>query len=365
MLVSGTNWKNLPQEKKKIYIDEAENLRQEHMKRYPDYKYRPRRRKGLKKTAVNQTSHHEREPTMLYNRTTTCSSRYIDRRFPRSDSFSYNDLTKEQSEADFRRLSSSAPVTRLSMSPESNSPSSSDEYAHEGSSYCPSRRRDTLFEQVMIPTVAKGVFDYPHTSGNGLVTRIPVPKDSKMDLNANYCHTNSDMGRYCNAYFPGQQKNYNMSQNRSYNHMSTGQPQSYQETEFEKIDISDINPDDMDIYINPNNQSAVPKQAAVDLNVFVNQAHHAAHPDRIYTNNVHGRNENPTLVKSEYKYEENNSCSVPAMMRETELCRDIPSVCYEFDAQPMINAITNRYRPMFQAVTKLDDSSEGLQTELI
>lgn len=45
----GTNWKNLKPEDKQKYIDEAERLRQEHMKQYPNYKYRPRRKKTPKR----------------------------------------------------------------------------------------------------------------------------------------------------------------------------------------------------------------------------------------------------------------------------------------------------------------------------
>ena len=40
----GTWWKKLTEDQKRPYIDEAKKLRSLHMKQYPDYKYRPRRK---------------------------------------------------------------------------------------------------------------------------------------------------------------------------------------------------------------------------------------------------------------------------------------------------------------------------------
>lgn len=41
----GTQWKALSEDEKRPYIDEAKRLREAHMKKHPDYKYKPKRKK--------------------------------------------------------------------------------------------------------------------------------------------------------------------------------------------------------------------------------------------------------------------------------------------------------------------------------
>ncbi|KAM0727986.1 SOX domain-containing protein dichaete [Formica fusca] len=40
----GAEWKNLPQETKQVFIDKSNQLREEHKKQYPGYRYRPRKK---------------------------------------------------------------------------------------------------------------------------------------------------------------------------------------------------------------------------------------------------------------------------------------------------------------------------------
>uniref|UniRef100_A0A0N4U7F9 HMG box domain-containing protein n=1 Tax=Dracunculus medinensis TaxID=318479 RepID=A0A0N4U7F9_DRAME len=57
----GKQWKDLPEEQKQPFIQEAERLRQLHMKEYPDYKYKPK--KKPKKGTENATNTQITGPT--------------------------------------------------------------------------------------------------------------------------------------------------------------------------------------------------------------------------------------------------------------------------------------------------------------
>lgn len=61
LCLTGRKWKSLAPHERQEFIEEAERLRVLHMKNYPDYKYRPRRKKGRKRvdsiSAMNITRH--------------------------------------------------------------------------------------------------------------------------------------------------------------------------------------------------------------------------------------------------------------------------------------------------------------------
>ena len=49
----GNEWKNMPDDKKNYYVEEAKKLRAEHMLQNPDYKYKPRRRRNAVTNGAN------------------------------------------------------------------------------------------------------------------------------------------------------------------------------------------------------------------------------------------------------------------------------------------------------------------------
>lgn len=319
----GNKWKNLPTEEKKLYIDEAERIRQEHMKQYPDYKYRPRRRKPSKKSNNNLNSPIQQD---RFDRSSSCSPQY--RRFPRSNSFSFDNFTKAQSENDCRRLTSSAPLnTRLSVSPESNPPSSPEEAMHDNNTYYfehSNNMRPYNFHQT---TVSLENCRLSEHSVSGFVSKIPGQVKKEIDLNANYCDSIGRTTKFqgYSLQYPPQYSTITM-QGSSYN-TKVDQSGSY-EPEVD-IDVSDISPEDMDIYINPNSRH---HEDSSQFNQTAKEHSHSMHASKESVNGFQMPNEHkiPTV-----------ECNVPAVMQEIEHCRDIPSVCYEFDAQPIINALTH------------------------
>ena len=60
----GNRWKNLPEEEKRPWMEEAKRLRLLHEKEYPDYKYKPKKKPKISAstnpaaaTSANPSSH--------------------------------------------------------------------------------------------------------------------------------------------------------------------------------------------------------------------------------------------------------------------------------------------------------------------
>jgi len=63
----GKKWRSLPEAEKQEYIDEAERLRQLHLKEYPDYKYRPKKKAKYPPAAAKPTSEGSKRLRKLKN----------------------------------------------------------------------------------------------------------------------------------------------------------------------------------------------------------------------------------------------------------------------------------------------------------
>merc|ERR1719431_738632 len=63
----GKKWRNLPDEEKQPFIDEAEELRQLHLREYPDYKYKPKKKAKYSPPAAKPVSEGSKRLRKLKN----------------------------------------------------------------------------------------------------------------------------------------------------------------------------------------------------------------------------------------------------------------------------------------------------------
>ena len=56
--ILGQKWKSMSIKEKEPFINESKKLRMEHQQKYPNYKYRPKRRKTLKNTGIDSILNH-------------------------------------------------------------------------------------------------------------------------------------------------------------------------------------------------------------------------------------------------------------------------------------------------------------------
>ncbi|XP_055337196.1 transcription factor Sox-7-like [Paramacrobiotus metropolitanus] len=76
----GRQWKALTPSERQPFVEEAERLRVQHMQNYPDYKYRPRRKKGRKRAEPNYPStmvQRDENGFPINSRYTAANSRYL------------------------------------------------------------------------------------------------------------------------------------------------------------------------------------------------------------------------------------------------------------------------------------------------
>lgn len=74
----GAEWKNLPQETKQVFIDKSNQLREEHKKQHPEYRYRPRKKIQTILLKSAQESFYRGSPTnCISGHPSTMSLNYI------------------------------------------------------------------------------------------------------------------------------------------------------------------------------------------------------------------------------------------------------------------------------------------------
>lgn len=277
------------------------------MKQYPDYKYRPRRRKGQKKNSGSNPSNRDQmrsnNKSPLYGRN------------PRSNSFSFGDFSMTGGKIpDLKtRLSSSAPresayfspspmsmshsPPSLSMSPSSEAPSSPDDYTHDQELYYNHRHHSSTafashsYDQFGNYTTFSSGSCRPLVSASETLCAqaqsYSETKIVKLDSNANYCGAMARMDNtryqsYCtpstNYYYPNIEQCLNPlhSESRINNvhQQISGYPnlQDGSQPEIELIsgdDLSGIIPDELNIYLNPNTETG--EQTMPDISAFLKE----------------------------------------------------------------------------------------------
>lgn len=76
----GKKWRTLADEEKQPFIDEAENLRQLHLKEYPDYKYKPKKKAKYPPPPAKPASEVSKRLRKLKN---NCKTQFITKQQPR------------------------------------------------------------------------------------------------------------------------------------------------------------------------------------------------------------------------------------------------------------------------------------------
>lgn len=287
------------------------------MKQYPDYKYRPRRRKSLKKPEPNHMSGANRS-TLQKTHTN----------LHRSNSFSYDEYTFNQPRSEFERLSSSVPLaSRNAASPASSSTSSPDPYQQDlhrppysQSGYMPINFHPKPFpnsNESYRPEVVIGQIPVP--------MRFTPPQEVPFPCRIEESHALRNEAYYSNMAASGEKDS------------------DLQRSIID--DLKNLDSAEFEMYINPKDErgslqatsdmnsnvikSRMFSSCRQELNVAPSQQVTSSSCGQSYywTQNGHQNPVNPSIEQES--------------VRDTGTkYREMNDTYYEYDAQPMINALT-------------------------
>ena len=294
------------------------------MKLYPDYKYRPRRRKSLKKAESNSMS-----PT---NRNGQQKPPPRENTLQRSNSFSYEDFRYTPSVPVFERLSSSAPATtRPTSTPDSNT-SSPDPYQHD-------KYRSTYHQSnVALPNFfSKPYTGSVHTFRQDMhISQIPVQMRITPPQGMPYSGLidDSNVPRSEASYYPIIHPNAIKQE---------PQPTEYNQSIIE--DITNVDSSEFEQYINPHDESSPLRPISdVNSNVFKSGQYSSCRQGVSMVECVTGT---VSYGHPVYWGQQHSAAITVADDKEQENAREGSAKCrgtgdtyYEYDAQPMINALT-------------------------